>query len=87
MPEVEHDHTPYCADRSRYALIRVQVVLAARGRSTVNIYMKPSGACWSDLERVAAVEVQGPQQGLPRSEEEAVEVALVALRSAYPGLF
>lgn len=87
MADAGHEHTAYCADRSRYALIRVQVVLAARGRSTVNVYMKPSGACWTDLERVATVPVEGPQQGLPRSEEEAVEVAVTALRAAYPGLF
>lgn len=81
----EHEHTGRCADASRYALVRVDAVVERRSVRVV-VKMKPSAACWTDLDLVGRVTVPH-HHGLPTSPEHAAEIACSALRQAYPGLF
>lgn len=83
--EGRHTHTGACHDRSRYALVRVDVTILSTGSAEVRVAMKPSARCWSDLETTARARVR--LSGLPQCEEHAAEMAVMAVREAYPGLF
>lgn len=84
---MEHEHTGRCAEQSRYVLVRVSVVIPARGRTSVRVDMKPGASCWADVTTVASAYTGPLSSGMPRSPEEAAEVACNAIREAYPGLF
>lgn len=79
-----HSHTPYCADMSRFVAVEVRVTVSARG-ADIRVRMKPGSACWSDLTTVATKFVPGV--AMPTSPDEASEVAVMALREAFPPLW
>lgn len=85
MPEHVHDVDNGCAAASRYSLVRVSVTVNASGTGSVRVGMKPTARCWADLVTTASIRIEGLR--VPRSEEEAAEIAIDALRQAYPGLF
>ena len=84
-----HEHTEggACARASQYVLVDVRVNLGRDGRADVSVRMKPGAACWSDVHEVARERLYVDGGWYPQSPEEAAEVAAMALRQAYPGLF
>lgn len=85
MAEGSHEHTPHCADASRYVLVEVKVHVLRSGRANARVLMKPGAACWADVSLVHASALEGIP--FPDSPAVAAEAAIAALRAAFPGLF
>lgn len=81
---MSHDHTEHCASTSRFVAVEVRVNITRKG-AEARIRMKPGAACWTELETVAVLRMQPCL--FPTAPEEAAEVACLALREAFPGLF
>lgn len=81
MPE--HTHTDVCAEMSRYCLIQVRVVVSATGRADIRVSMKPSAACWTALDEVSHIRLDG-EFPRPSSPEMAAQIAVLALEEAFP---
>jgi hypothetical protein len=68
----EHEHTPNCADRSRFTIVRLSIVSLPNGANDVRLGVKPSAMCWSDLATVKVGRVWLGDD-LPRGLEEALD--------------